>query len=195
MDNAWCEGDKMKWDNLTIFTTSTSIGQFFSGLIAPFYIVFVRDIGGSMENFGLAFGIMSLFSILGTYFSGRFSDKLGRKPILIIFGYLSSVFLVFYPFIQNVYQLYIIQALFGITSAVSDIVSKILLADITHHKKRGSQMGKYYSITGLFASLALMVSGFIVAKTGINSMFYAVAIMGIISTSLLLFIQEKNTGK
>ncbi len=180
----------MKLNNLNIFTIFSAISQFTGGLIGPFYVLYIQKIGGSIENLGISFGILVIFQSLFSYWGGKYSDKLGRKPLLIITSFVTSILFVVYLFVQNVTQLYILQAVFGIVGAVYGTVSTAFLADITHRSKRGVQMGKYNTITGLFAGVALLISGFIVGKFGFEIVFYIVAFIGIVSTVLLFLIKE-----
>ena len=182
----------MKLNNLTIFTISSSILQFAAGLIGPFYIIYVQKVaGGSIENLGIAFGILGLCAALATYFAGKYSDKIGRKPLLIVAGYLDAILFLLYLFVKTPLQLYILQAVVGITGSISQVISRVLLADITRLKIRGAQMGMYNLITGIFVSLALFIGGFLIAKLGFEIMFVIFSSLSIVSTTMLFWIKEK----
>ncbi len=73
--------------NLLIFTTVSSIWATVLGLIGPFYVVHVERLSGGMEKLGIAFCIMVSLQSLTSYYAGRFSDKLGRKPFLFLMAY------------------------------------------------------------------------------------------------------------
>jgi len=181
----------MKISNLSIFTISNSILQFAGGLIGPFYIVYVQKIGGgSIENLGIAFGILGIFSALTAYFAGKYSDKLGRKPLLILTGYLSAILFLLYLLVKTSLQLFVLQAVVGIVGSIFRVVSNVLLADITHHKIRGMQIGLYNLIVGGFTSLALIAGGFLIGKIGFVVVFYIFAALTIIATTMLFLIKE-----
>jgi DHA1 family multidrug resistance protein-like MFS transporter len=181
---------KMKWNNLNIYTISSAIDQFAGGLIGPFYVVYIQKIGGSIENLGIAFAILMIFQSLFSYWGGKYSDKLGRKPLLIFVGYLSSVLTFAYTLIQSVTQLYVLQAIFGISGAIYIAVSTAFLGDITQRSRRGHQIGKFKAIIGIFAAISLAIGGFIIGRFGFKIIFYAVALFGIASTTLLFWIKE-----
>ena len=46
--------EKIRKKNLRIFTFSNSLMALASGLFGPFYLIFINNIGGSIENFGIA---------------------------------------------------------------------------------------------------------------------------------------------
>jgi len=181
----------MKITNLTIFTISSSIQQFAAGLIGPFYVIFVQQIGGTIENLGIAFGVLGFFSSLATYFAGKHSDESGRKPLLILTGYLTSVLFLLYPFVETLLQLYVLQAIAGVVNSLFRIMASALLADITMLKRRGSQMGLYNAVVGILASFALIIGGFLIGSLGFNIVFYLFSGLTIISTTFLFLIKEK----
>ncbi len=181
----------MKISNLSIFTISSSISKFAGGLIGPFYIVYVQKIGGgSIENLGIAFGILGIFSAITAYFAGKYSDKLGRKPFLILTGYLSAILFLLYLLVKTTLQLFVLQAIVGVVGSVFGVVSSVLLADITRHKIRGSQIGLYNLIVGIFSSLALIAGGFLIGKMGFVIVFYIFSALTVVATTMLFSIKE-----
>jgi MFS family permease len=162
------------------------------GLIGPFYVVYVSKLSGGMEKLGLAFGIMILVQSVTTYLAGRFSDKLGRKPFLFITAYTDSVILFLYTVIHETYQLYILQAMLGITNGIVNTISTSLLGDLTVKAKRGRSIGKFNAIVGISSGIGLLFSGYIVKLYGLKSLFYLASVIVALSTILLFFIKEKN---
>lgn len=183
--------DKMKISDLSVFTISSSISQFAGGLIGPFYIIFVQKLGGgSIENLGIAFGILGIFSAITAYFAGKYSDKLGRKPFLILTGYLSAILFLLYLLVKTNIQLFVLQAVVGVVGSIFSVISAVLLADITHHKIRGMQIGLYNLIVGIFTSLALIAGGFLIGKIGFVIVFYIFSGLTVIATTMLFLIRE-----
>ena len=94
--------------------------------------------------------------------------------------------MVIYTFISTIYQLYILQFLDGIVSAMYATTATALLADLTNKKDRGKKIGEYNSIIGIFSSIALIFSGFLVLRHGFKLIFYIVA-LGLFIASIILF--------
>ena len=111
----------IKKRNLRIFICSILLMTFSFGLFGPFYLIFINKIGGSIENFGIAVGIITLSGALMSFIAGRYSDKLGRKPLLIIGGYASAIIVFLYTIISSLWQLYLLQILSGLITAVFEI--------------------------------------------------------------------------
>ena len=176
--------------NLLLFTTVRSVWAVTFGLIGPFYVVYVAGLSGGMEKLGFAFSIMVLFQSATSYLAGRFSDKLGRRPFLIVTAYVDTTILFLYTVIDGTYQLYLLQGMLGITNGVIDTISTSLLGDLTIKEKRGKAVGKFNAIVGLSSAVGLSVGGYMVKYYGIKSLFYLASLVVALSTVLLFFIRE-----
>ena len=145
-----------------------------------------------MEKLGIAFSITVLFQSLASYLSGHFSDKLGRRPFLIVTAYVDSAILLLYTVIHETYQLYLLQGMLGITNGVIDTISTSLLGDLTIKEKRGKEVGRFNAIVGLSAAIGLSLGGYMVKYYGIKSLFYLASFVVALTTVLLFFIRERE---
>lgn len=176
--------------NMTIYTVYASFWKFAFGLMSPFIVLFMKDLSGSVEQVGIASALLVfVFSVIA-YFAGKYSDKFGRKPVLILFLYAESIAILSYAFVQTVVQLYILQILLGALSAVTGIVDFSLISDITSKKTRGAQIGKLLLIVGMFNAAALVIGGYLVGRFGYDVIFYLVSAVGFIGTTALFWIKE-----
>ncbi|MCK5504042.1 MAG: MFS transporter [Thermodesulfovibrionia bacterium] len=176
--------------NLQIFTAVSSIWAIVMGFIGPFYVLQVAKLSGGMEKLGLAFSIMVLVQSATTYFAGSFSDKLGRKLFLFFTAYTDAIILFLYTIISNTYQLYILQAMLGITNGIAGTISVSFLGDLTIKEKRGRSIGKFNAIVGLSSATGLFFGGYMVKFYGLKSLFYLASVVVALSTALLFFIKE-----
>lgn len=163
--------------------------SFASGLLGPFYIVFVQQFTG-METFGLAMGIMVIFYSLAGYFAGKYSDIFGRKYFLITSGILASLIIFAYTLISSVLQLIVLQILNGIVSSVYQTIETTFLGDITKKQSRGRDIGKYHALLGFASGVAMIIAGFIIARIGFEIIFYATAFLTFVSSLILFKIEE-----
>ncbi len=177
--------------NYRIYLISGLIISLASGIFGPFYILFIQQKGGGIENFGIAMGFLMLTQSIIAYFAGRYSDTLGRKPLLILEGYATFVVILAYLFISQVWQLYLLQIASGLTTGIYETVRNSFLADITEKRTRGKMIGKYNALIGIAAAITMMFSGYLVVLTRIEIVFIIMAIAEIISASLLFLIKER----
>ena len=158
--------------NFNIFTLSNSLMALSVGLFGPFYYLFINDIGGSIENFGIAAGLLVLSGALFSFFAGKFSDKIGRKPFLILGGFATSIIIFLYTVIDATWQLYLLQIFSGIIAAGFETAERAYLGDLTNNNKRGEEIGKYDAIIGVSEALAIITGGFLVGRFGFEIVFY-----------------------
>jgi len=177
--------------NYKIFLFSNSVLGLAFGLFSPFWAIFLRDFGGSIESYGFAIGLMALAQAVTSYFVGKYSDKIGRKPFLIIAGFFLSAAIFCYAIINSLIQLYILQIINGIASATQMTMETSFLGDVTKKASRGVNVGKYHAIVGAIAAIAVIVGGYIVGWLGFKIIFYITSILVFISTIILLRIKNK----
>jgi len=183
--------EKLRKKNLKIFTFSNSLMALAVGLFGPFYYLFISDIGGSIENFGIAAGLLVLSGALFSLVAGKFSDKIGRKPFLIIGGFASAIIVFLYTIIGSIWQLYLLQIFSGVITAGFETAEGAYLGDVTSKNKRGEEVGKYDAMIGIFEAVAIFVGGFLAARFGFEILFYIVSIIALISTLVMLRLKEK----
>ena len=122
--------------NYRLMLLSNSIACLAFNLIGPFFVLFINKLGGSLENLGLLFGMSILANSIASYFIGKYSDRFGRKPFLLLSSFLSSVIIVLYIYITNLPQLYALQIANGINTAMWMTSERIFMADITKKETR-----------------------------------------------------------
>ncbi len=177
--------------NLKLYTVISSVWAIISGLIGPFFILYVSKVTGGMDKLGLAFCIMMLVQSITTYFVGRISDMLGRRMFLFVAAYGKAGVLLLYTLLTEARQIYLLQALFGMISGIVVTISISFLGDLTSDTKRGQKVGKYNAIETLSAGIGLLLGGYLVKEYGFKSMFYLASMAYVLSTILIFFIKEK----
>lgn len=176
--------------NYRIFLLSNSVLGFAIGLFTPFWIIFIQDFGGGIEQFGFAIGLMVLAQSVTSYYSGKYSDKLGRKIFLLGGGFSLAIVIFAYTLITNLIELYILQVLNGVTNAMIFTMETTFLGDVTKKLSRGLNVGRYHAVVGVMAAIAMMGGGFLVGGFGFEIVFYIVSAVIFVATLLLLKIKE-----
>ena len=182
--------NKINKKNFRIFTFSNALMALAFGLFGPFYLIFINDIGGSIENFGIAVGLVVLSGAFMSLIAGKYSDSIGRKPLLIVGGYMSAVIVFLYTVIGSVWQLYLLQICSGIIISMFETSEAAYLADITEKQRRGSDIGKYDAYIGFAEAIAIFAGGFLAGAFGTKIVFYMVSIIFIVSTTIMFKLKE-----
>ena len=178
---------------LLIFTLVSSVWGVVYGMIGPFYALYVAGISGGMEKLGFAFSIMILVQAASSYVVGHYSDRLGRKPFLLASAYTDAGVLLCYTFADQTYQIYLLQAVLGITNAIGLTIRNTLLADLTKADTRGSEIGRFNAFVSIFTALGFTAGGYLAKYQGLKSIFYFGSAIIALSTIILFFLHEPRS--
>ena len=181
-----------KLDNFRYLLISSSMGALVGGIFGPFYVLYLQKLGGGFENFGFAYGLFAIAASIASYVVGKYSDKFGRKPFMILMNFAYAIVIISYTFVTSVAQLFVLQVLFGAIDSAWKISETAFLGDITKKKHRGRVLGKYGMVLGLLSGIAMLFSGILVGKMGFEIIFYLMAATDMVSAIPLFFIKEKR---
>ena len=123
--------------------------------------------------------------------AGNLSDRLGRRNIIAIGYLLFGVAALGFVLIENSLYAWMLFAIYGISIAFREAVSRAYVTDLVSEDKRGTALGIYYTFTGLAIFPASLVAGFL-WNFGSEIAFLYATILSIIATALLLAFLDKN---
>jgi len=126
--------------NLFIVALIAVVNALGYGIIIPILYSYSQRFGLTDFQNGMLFSVFSICQFITAPFIGRFSDKYGRRPLLLIsiFGTAISFFIM--AFAQSAFMLFFARALDGITSGNITVVSAII-SDTTTEKNRAKGFG------------------------------------------------------
>lgn len=125
--------------------------------------------------------------------SGILSDKIGRKPVLIL-GYLvfaiTSIGLIF---ASNLYSLLLCFIIYGIFFAMIDGVQRAFVVDLAPKHLRATALGIFHAAMGMVALPGGFIAGLLWDKISPETTFLYGFILAIISMVLLfIFVKDKT---
>jgi len=144
----------------------------------------------SIYEAGISLSILQFFGILGTFFSGRFSDKIGRKNVLFIssLGITISMILFIY-FNQN--ALFIILAILGFFLFMIGPVMLSAVSD-TNTNKPTFVNSIYMGINFGISSIVVFLIGYFSDIFGLDKVYEICTIFTFLSIFIILFLPIKN---
>lgn len=131
------------------------------GIVIPILPFLIEELGGGAFSLGL---FMSAYSIMQFFFApfwGRLSDRIGRRPVLLIglSGYGITFFL--YGMAGNLPLLIAFRALSGVVSSATLPTAMAYMADITEGADRSKSMGMLGAAMGLGMVFGPALGGFL----------------------------------
>lgn len=129
------------------------------GLIMPLFPMYVKLLGGGALEVGILFSSFVLTrALLATTF-GNLSDKIGRKKLILIGGFLYSVLAVLFVVPQSWVGLIFVRGLQGVASAMVWPVSEALVIDSCPPTRRGASLGKIVMASNIGMVIGPFVGG------------------------------------
>ena len=134
--------------------------------------------------------VYSVAAALLSYPFGRLSDRIGRKPVMLLaYGawaaVCSGVVLT-----QSLPALAALFVLFGVHKAALDPVQKTIAAELAPPSYRASVLGGFQMVIGLAAFPASLLAGFLWDKAGRQVPFFVSLGLTAVAALLLLFVKE-----
>ncbi|WP_040411713.1 tetracycline resistance MFS efflux pump [Desulfosporosinus sp. OT] len=119
------------------------------GIVIPILPFFVEKLGGGALSLGIFMSVYSIMQFIFAPIWGRLSDRIGRRPVLLIgLGGYGVTFLMF-GMINDLYLLIGLRALAGMVSSATLPTAMAYLADITEGADRSKGMGMLGAAMGL----------------------------------------------
>ena len=154
------------------------------GIIAPILPLYADTFGATRVAVGLVFSAFSISRFALGPFVGRFSDRIGRKRILLVGLALFTVISVLYVVAHNIWQLAGFRLLQGGASVMVTPIAQAYVGDITPAGREGRSLNLFYAAMFFGVALGPLLGG------QLSSIFsYEVAFMamgGLSFVSLLL---------
>jgi MFS family permease len=148
LDSSESHAPKGRKKNLGILFLVTLLDLIGFGMILPLIPYLGRATESSPVMVGLLMSIYSIMQFLFSPFWGGFSDRLGRKPILLISIFGASISHIAFAFAQGYWALFFTRLFAGLFSAnISTAMASA--ADLSSEKNRTQTMGLIGAAFGL----------------------------------------------
>lgn len=126
----------------------------------PYFIVVQRDwLHNSIFEIALASVLMTATTVVFTIPFGRLSDKVGRKPVIIMGRSPLFVVPIIYAFATNVYMIYVANIISGFTIAATVNATTAYIYDVAPAEERGSHIAVFNTFTGAVLLLGSFLAG------------------------------------
>ncbi len=160
------------------------------GIIIPILPFYIENMGAGGTELGLLVASYAVMRLICGPIWGSPSDRVGRKPILIlgILGY--AITMVWFGLATQLWMLFAARILSGILSSATAPTTMAYISDSMPEKERGGGMGMLGAAGGIGTILGPVLGGFMAGES-LSTPFFIAAGLSILSLLLAwLFLPE-----
>ncbi|MBI3619671.1 MFS transporter [Candidatus Roizmanbacteria bacterium] len=158
-----------------------------------FLILQIKNAGASLEITIFIYAFYNLVAALISYPSGFWSDKFGRKPMLLVSFIIFLISYLGFALTRNIFLIGILFIFYGLYQGIFRTVGKSFATDLTPPELRASGVGWYSTVVGLSALVASIIAGQLWDKVSHPAVFlYGVAFSLIGLLAFVIFIPNNK---
>ncbi len=161
------------------------------GMVIPILPFYIQALGAKGSQLGLLMATFSLMQFIFAPFWGDLSDRLGRRPIMLIGVFGSIISQIMFGLSTQFWMLLASRALAGILSSALLPTAMAYISDSTSAEDRGAGMGLWGAAMGLGMVLGPGLGG-VLAKTSLSTPFFVAAGLSAIVFAFMYFILPES---
>ncbi len=161
---------------------------FLATSITRFLPIFMKGEGSSLAFAGISLSVLEGAGVVGALISGSVSDRVGRKPTLIIAMVGTSIMTGLFLFAEG-WLLFPALILLGFFSLSTQPVLLALVQD-HHAQSRATANGLFMFISFLGMSLSSLLVGIVGDAWGLRSTFFIGAVIALITVPAILALPK-----
>jgi len=171
-----------------LFTLSVSVGVAMIGLgiIWPLIPVYAVQMGAGGFMVGLIIASFNVSRTIFSPFTGRFSDRFGRKNFIVAGLFLYAAISVLYVLPGQAVVLIFVRFFHGMASLLVVPIAMAMAADIAPRKDLGKYMGTLNMAVMLGLGIGPVLGGTIRDSFGINTAFYIMGALALFTAVLVI---------
>ena len=173
--------------NINLLAVIVAVPVIGMTIISPALTLIKDDLNISFSDTQLVLTLYFTFLALGQILSGPFSDKYGRKPILILGVTIYSISAFAASFSSNIEILLILRCIQGFGAAACLSVGRTILSDCFEISEAAKQMSKMTAIMAIIPISCFIFGGFLAEFLGWRTNLIA---LGVISLILIILTSQ-----
>ncbi len=161
-------------------------------MVLPVLAIYGSDYQGATATLvGLAIGAYGLTQALLQLPFGVWSDRIGRKPVILVGLVLFTLGSTLAAMADNIWLLILGRALQGAGAVASTLMA--LMTDLTREENRTKAMASIGASIGLSFTLAMVAGPILASWLGLSGLFYLTAILSVGAMVLLFTVVPTPT--
>ena len=182
--------------NRSLLTVSSATFAEFimsSGIIMTVFPLYANEqLGVSLTGVGLLMGARSIGFVVAMFSMGAVSDRVGRRPVLLLGLGTTAIFLLILSRAVNFVSLASVILVLGVTTGAIWIVCPVLAAEAVAPDHRGAAIGTYRTFFDLGSILGPIIMSAVMEGLGIGVCFYIASALLLANLIPTLKLQERR---
>jgi multidrug resistance protein len=158
-------------------------------LILPELNTFITELGGGNQK-GLIITLFTISAAISRPFSGKLSDTIGRKKVMIIGIIVCFVVSLLYPLSFSIWFFLILRFLHGFSAGFLPTGATALVTDILPKESRGRGMGIWGTFISLGIGVGQSMGDWLFRLYGMDNLFVFAAIISLVAALLIAYVKE-----
>lgn len=152
---------------------------------------FLTDEGANLWIAGASLSILEGAGVVGAFFGGTLSDRIGRRRILVISFSTTPVLMFIFLAIQGFSQIPLL-VLLGLTAlSVTPVIMALVQENFPENRALAN--GIYMAITFILRSLAILIVGLIADQSSLRITFVISAVLVIVGLPFIFLLPKSKT--
>lgn len=187
------KGFRLVWRNKRVLVTSATDGakMIANGALMAFLPIYGLAAGLNAGEVGLLFGIQGVTSFFSKPVMGRASDRLGRRPLILLGLMICAGTFILIPQVSGLPILLVLAAGFGFGEAVVSSSTSALVADLSELKTLGAGMGMQGTISDIGHASGPLLAGLLIAHLSYQGAFTVIAAIQMVVAGLFWTLVKK----
>ena len=185
----------MKKPHINLLAVIVAVPVIGMTIIAPALTIIKNDLNISFENTQLILTLYFTFLAFGQILSGPFSDKYGRKPILLLGASIYSISAFCASLSSSIEILLILRCFQGFGAAACLSVGRTILSDCYEIKEAAKEMSKMTAIMAVIPISCFIFGGFLAEFLGWRINLLALGLISLILIIVMSFLLSETLIK
>ena len=178
---------------ILVLVVTTLVDMTGFGMIIPLLPFYAARLNAGPTSLGVLLASFSIMQFIFSPLLGRWSDRVGRRPVLILSILTSIASFALFTVAESLIVLLLSRIVAGL--ATEGAVAQAYIADITSNEERAAGMGKVGAATGVGFILGPALGGFL-SPYGFWAPGVAAMALGLLNlVFVLLFLPEPQVHK
>jgi MFS family permease len=156
--------------------------------VTPFFVT--GPLGAGDAGVGVAVGAFSVTTLLLRPLAGRWTDRHGRRPLLIAGAFLFAVMVLGHLLVTDLIWLVVLRLLLGVAEALYFVAGFAALADLAPVGRAGEALS--FNSLALYVGLATgpLIGQVLLGWAGFNLVWVCVAVLAVVAAVLATRVPE-----